>query len=76
MPGELQLTAEVSSLIAEILRLRNDRYAMELARQIEFRIYVPIHDCEKTNFKKFALRMPQSHDRLRVFSGDNFRQNI
>lgn len=37
MPGERALTAEITSFLAEMLRLRNDRYAMDLARTIEFR---------------------------------------
>lgn len=37
MPGDRALTAEITSFLAEMLRLRNDRYAMDLARTIEFR---------------------------------------
>jgi hypothetical protein len=34
---ERPLTAETTSLLAQLLRARNDNYAMELARKIEFR---------------------------------------
>lgn len=64
--SERPLTAEVTSLLANMLRMSNDSYAMELARKIEFRFMFRFVS-SKNNFDEIRTNNQQPMSDLECF---------